>query len=244
MMVQPHIQTDIAFPDIRVRYTRGPAWLLLALALAAPMAGCGNEEAIRHYRVPKPELVFEQNHVVAETTKSNGSSGSASAGPAMSGTPRANPPARPASTPPTFNIPEGWEKATNDGFSVAALELHADDKTVRITVTPLNGTAGGFEMNVNRWRDQVGLAPWTTDELREQAEPMTVQGVPGLYIEAEGPADNPQNAIYAWLGLEQGRTWFIRLKGEVDLARRERDTFRAFLESFKFSDNSGATHGN
>ena len=155
-------------------------------------------------------------------------------------------PAQPTTrTPsPKYDTPEGWNVAQNDGYSVCALELQEDGKQLRVTVTPLGGMAGGIEMNLNRWRNQVGLPSWSPDELKKNAEAMTVQGISGLYIEAEGPAENPTNAVYGWLGNESGRMWFVKLRGDAELARRQRDAFRAFLKSFNFYDNPGATNGN
>jgi hypothetical protein len=163
-----------------------------------------------------------------------------------SGMGSSSPSSAPATTrtpSPKFDTPDGWDVAQNDGYSVCALELQEDDKQLRVTVTPLSGMAGGIEMNLNRWRNQVGLPSWTQDELKKNAEAITVQGIPGLYIEAEGPAENPTNAVYGWLGNEPGRMWFVKLRGDADLARRQRDAFRAFLKSFKFYDNPGATNG-
>jgi hypothetical protein len=150
----------------------------------------------------------------------------------------------PGTPSPKYETPEGWVDASSDGYSICALEYRQGDKQLRLTVTPLSGMAGGMALNLNRWRNQVGLPDWSQEELDKDAQAMVVQGIEGRYIEAEGPAGKPQDAIYGWLGEEPGRMWFIKLRGDVELARLQRDAFRKFLESFKFYDTPGANNGN
>jgi hypothetical protein len=152
--------------------------------------------------------------------------------------------ARPRTPAPQYETPEGWVDASDDDYSICALEFKQGDKQLRLTVTPLSGMAGGIDLNLNRWRKQVGLPDWTPEQMDEYAERLAVQGIEGYYIEAEGPADEPTDAVYGWLGKEPGIMWFIKLRGDVELARSQRDVFRAFLKSFKFYDTPGATNGN
>ncbi len=46
----------------RCCFILGPWWLVL-VCVAAGAAGCGRNAEVQHYKVPKPELVYAENHV-------------------------------------------------------------------------------------------------------------------------------------------------------------------------------------
>ncbi len=169
-----------------------------------------------------------------------GSTSTASPAAAMLGSSRNK---RPAATP-RFTLPDGWFQAKGDSFSRIALGVRDGDESVRITVSVLPGTAGGLLPNFNRWRAQVGLPPISQEQLVQQAESLKIDGVAGPYLEAAGPnAQAPKNAIYGWIGVESGRSWFVKLKGDAKLAQQQQGAFRAFLNSLQFSASDGDGNG-
>jgi hypothetical protein len=67
-----------------------------------------------------------------------------------------------------------------------------------------------------------------------------VDGQEGIYVEAIGPESTPNNTTGARetiLGViveAQGRQWFIKLKGDAELAAREKTHFEKFVQSIRF----------
>ncbi len=69
--------------------------------------------------------------------------------------------AAPAPPQLSFNLPDGWQKLEPKRFR--EVNLRAGD--AECYLTKLAGTAGGLAANVNRWRQQMNLAPLSGDAL-------------------------------------------------------------------------------
>jgi hypothetical protein len=131
------------------------------------------------------------------------------------------------SRPLNYNVPDEWEPGEKGPMRVAAFEVKDGDRQVEITVIP----AGGDVLsNVNLWRGQVGLGEWTEQELKQQAEELTVDGQPATYVELTGDEQAIRGAILPG----EPQSWFFKLKGDADLAEREAERFKAFVESVTF----------
>ena len=84
-------------------------------------------------------------------------------------------------------------------------------------------------MNVNRWRGQVGLDPFTEEELTSAAKKVDVGSLTGeLYEMIEG-----ERAILGVIVEEAGQTWFVKMMGDTPLVVRERGRFEGFLKSLQ-----------
>lgn len=148
-----------------------------------------------------------------------------------------SPPMQPpvASTPPpqaedgplTYKVPEGWEPGKRSMMRVAAFQVSDGEEQVEITVIP----AGGDVLsNVNRWRvQQLGLDAWTDEELKQASEELTIDGRKATYVNLAG-ADQ---TILAAILPGQPQSWFFKLRGDPDLAEREAERFKAFVESVR-----------
>ena len=47
-----------------------------------------------------------------------------------------------------------------------------------------------------------------------------------------------------WIGRQENRSWFVKIRGEAKQVRAERETFRTFLKSLKLTASNGAGDGN
>jgi hypothetical protein len=102
---------------------------------------------------------------------------------------------------------------------------------VEITVS---SAGGDLLANVNRWRGQIGLPPIGTAELTEVVESIDTLGVSGAYVELTGPASAAKRETILGVRADAGgQTWFVKLKGDADLAQREKARFEAFVKSLK-----------
>ncbi|HEY1583133.1 MAG TPA: hypothetical protein VGF73_08545, partial [Chthoniobacterales bacterium] len=113
---------------------------LLTAALALSV-GCGrsDDSKITVYRIPK------------ETTT-----------PAMASTQGTTDGAAPTGV--HWTPPAGWEEQAPSGFRKGSFLFHSSDgKTADISVISFPQAAGGVLANVNRWRNQLKLAPVSSE---------------------------------------------------------------------------------
>lgn len=152
----------------------------------------------------------------------------------QSESPHQSPP--PTETQLTYEVPKGWTEITAGGMREAAFEVKEGKEAVEITVVSLPGDAGGLLANINRWRKQVGMPEATEEEVRQQVREVSISSKQGMAIDLVGPADRAEGAetILAAITIHANRMWFFKLKGNSDLAARERERFEAFLQSAEF----------
>ncbi len=128
-----------------------------------------------------------------------------------------------------YETPEGWNEEPASGFRLASFQVSAGEQKAEISVV----VAGGDLLaNVNRWRGQIGLKATTQDELDREAQQIDVGGRKGTYVELTGE----KKTTLAVVVDAAGRTWFITLKGDNDLARREAGKFQNFVHSLNISE--------
>lgn len=144
-----------------------------------------------------------------------------------------------------YDVPEGWSPAAGTALSAAAFKVSADGQSAEITVTALGAAAGDLPSNVNRWRTQIGLDAVASEQIREQLETLEVDGTEGAYVELMGPEKTqPREAILGVIVVRDERAWFFKLKGDADLARREKSRFESFVRSVQFNSGEGTADGN
>jgi len=151
----------------------------------------------------------------------------------------------------TYTVPEGWAPGqrvvSRGGITItreAAFTVADGDQKVEITVTVLPPFGAELARNVNRWRGQVGLELLESAEVAASAEKVAVGDLTGNYVELIGPErDAGATAIFGAIVTHGENAWVIKLSGNGDLAKRERDNLRAFLKSIQFKREDGADDG-
>ncbi len=205
------------------RRRTGPVLTRRIAALLAPVLllgawGC-EEEGIRVYEAPKdpPRPQFAG----AEPAASDRAGGFRA--PAMTWTP-----------------PPAWHEAERD-VAMRLATFHSrdhghDEPGIEIAVSSFPGDVGGNLANVNRWREQLGLAPLDSDEqLRDKLEPFgDEQAVHGwtLRIDTAGGA-GMLAAIIRAAGVEH--TWFVRASGDAASLDAHEQELRDFAMSFRLA---------
>lgn len=154
------------------------------------------------------------------------------AGPSSRATTGRSPPAL------AFAVPEGWEESATDssrgGFSIpreAVFTVRDGDQQVEISVTRLGGDGGGVIPNVNRWRQQVGLAAADPSAAETELDELEFAGEPADYAVLIGP----DQAILGVIAQRDGSSWFVKLQGDAALAERQRQNFESFVRSIQFN---------
>jgi len=129
-------------------------------------------------------------------------------------------------------IPSGWTAGPVGQFQLAVYEVHDGDRQVTISVSAVGGD---LATNVNRWREQVQLKRLEPAELEKEMRQIKVDGHDGVSVEAIGPETaKPRETILGVIVKAQDAQWFFKLRGDADLAAREKPNFGKFVESVRF----------
>lgn len=146
------------------------------------------------------------------------------------------PPAQPASSghQPTWDAPEHWERkpATQMRVGNYAVSNEAGE-ALDFSITSFPGEVGGILANVNRWLGQVGMSPTDEQGLSQYLSDRMIDEKPAKLVLAE----SDEQALYAAILLHKGRSWFLKLMGDVNLARAEKENFLGLIDSFCLGDH-------
>jgi hypothetical protein len=139
-----------------------------------------------------------------------------------------------ASSPITYEAPEAWSAGQINQFRKAAFVVSENEQRVEITVIDLPPGSGTLPQNINRWRDEVGLPEIAEGELAAETSKIETLGVQGDYVVLAGPesAEGRQTTLGV-VAPAGGQVWFIKLRGDHELALREKPRFEAFVKSLK-----------
>jgi hypothetical protein len=167
--------------------------------------------------------------------------------------PAGHPPMNPhggGNSPLSFKAPKSWPASTPDGMRKAMFAFKDGGREGRVTAIDFPANAGpkiGDPLeNINRWRREVGLGEIKKEDLGKNAEPIKIDSEDGHYAEMipDAADGRPGNATIAAMVSAGDVIWFFKLTGDRDIVTRERDNFKAFLDSVRFSPADGADDGN
>jgi hypothetical protein len=145
----------------------------------------------------------------------------------------------PAPLPIKYVTPEGWTEtgprvSTRGGISVRIYTAFAvgDDKKAETTVQVFPARFGNWEMNVNRWRGDVGLGLARPGEAaREKAQTIKAAGIASPYLDLVGKEKRSLVVV-----LTRGdQAWFFKLLGDRDVVAANKSKFESFVQSVKFT---------
>jgi hypothetical protein len=143
-----------------------------------------------------------------------------------------------------IQAPDGWTPGqlvvSRGGITVqyaAAFDVRDGDQQAEITVSSFPAAMASPIQNVNRWRAQIGLGSLSESEINQQLEAVAIGDVDGSYLEIVGPEDVARRErILVAFAVRRGTAWFFKLKGDAELAQREKDNFVTFVASAKFKN--------
>ncbi len=215
---------------------RRSAFSVLAATLAVLSLGtsaCRRDE-IRTYTVKK-----EASSPVAPASPSPMMPGAmpAVSGPGANAT-MANTRVDTASGPAlAWDVPAGWSAGPERPMRKATLLIpgEAGGAGAELSVTAFPGDVGGNLANVNRWRQQLSLAPIGEAELGAALQHLDVGALHVDLVELTGPSKPPAapQRVLGAIVPYSGATWFFKFTGPDALVSRERETFLVFIRSLR-----------
>jgi hypothetical protein len=138
----------------------------------------------------------------------------------------------------TWRVPRGWQEKPGSGFRYATFVIPGSG-TLKgdLSVTVLEGDAGGLLSNVNRWRGQIGLADLTDNQLAGASRSIRPAGRAMTFVNfvSEGLLIDGKfkKRLMAAIYSAEGKSWFFKLIGEDRLVQSAEKDFLKFLESVK-----------
>jgi hypothetical protein len=139
---------------------------------------------------------------------------------------------------PQWQVPSGWKEIPGGQFLVAKFEIAgAENATANVNVSMSAGEGGGLAGNVNRWRGQLGLTPWTDDDIAKQVSTVNTPAGQARFVDMNGtdPRSGQKVRLVGAIVPQAGRTWFYKLMGPETLVAREKDAFQQFVANTKYS---------
>ena len=108
-----------------------------------------------------------------------------------------------------------------------------EGESLDFSITSFPGEVGGILANVNRWLGQVGIDKTDESGLSRYLSDRTIDEKPAKLVLAE----SDEQALYAAILFHEGRSWFLKLMGDVKLARLEKENFIGLIDSFCLGDH-------
>ena len=134
--------------------------------------------------------------------------------------------------------PDGWLRGRERSMRLVTFTPEGTSDT-ECYVTVLPGEAGGVAANMNRWRSQMGQAPYSEAEIAG-LERRDVLGAEAVFIEIDGDftgMSGGQISGARFLGMVcnvGSATLFVKMTGPAAVIDAERDNFYAFCDSLAF----------
>lgn len=137
---------------------------------------------------------------------------------------------------PIWNVPTGWEQYPAEGMRFANFRSTETDPVVAVTTNVFRfpGDAGGLLDNINRWRNELQLSPWTADEMMAGGTQMTVSGHSMFIVDLNAETGDPARRILGAVFKHGGESWFVKMEGAVSAVQANMQNFIDFLRSIRF----------
>jgi hypothetical protein len=129
-----------------------------------------------------------------------------------------------------FELPPGWVENPKPAKN-RLLEFTVEDPagSATVTLTALEGDAGGLEANIDRWRSQVGLEPLGDQAVARSATPIQFLGTESWFVEAIGGS----RSILGVIAKTPAGTVFLKMDGPTAAVTAQRSAFGHFAQTFK-----------
>jgi hypothetical protein len=134
-----------------------------------------------------------------------------------------------------WELPSGWGEGPPSTMRYASFAATEDNgEKVDISIVTFPGDGGSDLDNVNRWRQQIGLAAVDEGELSSIIAPFQGKQINFSTADVIGP---DSRTLAAWVRRE-GRSWFFKLSGPKDAVEKEKPKFVKFLQSVRFEKDA------
>jgi len=128
-------------------------------------------------------------------------------------------------------LPVGWAQQPPKPMQSSRYVIKDGGHEAEVSVTELDGDAGGPLANVNRWRGQIGLGQFSQDDFAKIATSLEVGGTKATLVDLVNEAQHKR--LVAVILPREGKTVFYKLVGEAALAQGQKEAFVKFIQAAK-----------
>jgi len=131
-------------------------------------------------------------------------------------------------------VPPGWQEVAAGQELVAKFVIPGENGAK--AELNIGQAGGGLLRNVNRWRNQLGLAPVAESELANQLRSLDVLGGKAMLVDMAG-TDQKSGQKARLIGAivsREGETWFYKLMGDEQVVAAQKETFTKFVQTVKY----------
>ena len=134
---------------------------------------------------------------------------------------------------PQWTVPAGWRETPPTQMLLARFEAGDADVKAEITVSMFPGDVGGTVANVNRWRGQIGLAPWSEVEVTQGITTLEVEGGSAMVVELLNDQPGSGKRLVGVIWPRGTHTWFYKMVGDDAVVTREKAALIQFVQSVR-----------
>jgi hypothetical protein len=133
-----------------------------------------------------------------------------------------------------WTVPSGWLEKPANGFRLGSFDIQGENAgKADVAITSFPGSVGTELGNVNRWRGELALAP--IEQIDPAPEAVTVDSIQGKLYDIAGASARTVVAVVP----RDGKSWFIKLRGDTATVAAAKPTFLEFLASIHFGGDDG-----
>lgn len=230
-----------SFPPLfrKVYFAMNARKHLLALLLALPLAACSQPDQAAPREITNVKTAPDTMTEAPELTTAERMRVAQAPHPGHPGTsPDASALAPSVDAGLNFHLPDGWSGKPATPLRVVNLQA-GDNPQTECYVTVLGGDGGGMAANVNRWRGQMGLEPYTDEEFAA-LETRELLGQNATYVDMQGSFTGMGGAgavddarLLGLVLLDAGQSIFVKLIGPADAVAAQQENFNHFVASLE-----------
>lgn len=130
---------------------------------------------------------------------------------------------------PQWKVPSHWIPQPSTPFRLASFTIPSGSQSADLSISFLNGQAGGLLANINRWRGQIQLMPITQDMLPQHTATLAFPNGKAQIVDMTSADGQTRMLVAIWEHPEGA--WFFKLMGPTAVIASEEKVFSTFLES-------------
>jgi hypothetical protein len=138
---------------------------------------------------------------------------------------------------PNWQVPAGWQEIAAGQFLIAKFTITgANGATAAVNISSSAGEGGGLIGNINRWRGQLGLAPWSEADADKSVTTIDVTGGKASLVDMSGTdvrTGQPTRLVGVVVS-QPGQTWFYKLMGDAKVVESQKTVFIQFVQGVKY----------
>lgn len=138
---------------------------------------------------------------------------------------------------PNWQVPAGWQEVSGGQFLIGKFVIPGEaNAQAVVNVSASAGDGGGLIANVNRWRQQLGLAAESESQISQSAGSLDLPGGKATVVKLSGTdarTGQPTELVGAMVS-QAGQTWFYKLMGDAKVVAAQREAFEKFVQSAKY----------